>query len=521
MKIQKAILSVYYKTGLIELAQALSQQNIEIYSTGGTYKTLLGSGIKGFKIEDYIGFPNILSGRVKSLHPKIYGGILARRDRSQDLDSLKKYGILTFDLVCINLYPFEEFTIQTDKKEWAEPQFISKAIEMIDIGGSCMIRAAAKNYKFVSVLTDPAQYSGFLAEFKSRGGSISLEHRRELAAQAFNKTASYDSTIDNFFSFIADTEGKKERVNITLEKKTDLRYGENPHQKAAFFKTPFAGHEVWNKLFGKELSYNNLLDIDAALSLLSDFQEPICAIFKHTNPCGVASHDSQLHSFEKAIGSDPVSCFGGIVLFNRKVEKATSLRLNEIFFEIIIAPDFEEDSLETLKQKKNLRTIRYNSSFEREKVYQVISNSSGFLRQEKNQLLLDEAQLKCVTEIKPSQDDLEELKFGWRLVKHVKSNAIVISDQKQSLGIGAGQMSRIDSLIIAIQKAKKNIRSLKDSYLSSDAFFPFKDVVEIASKEGIKAIIQPGGSIRDKESIDMADRFGISMLHTGIRHFKH
>ena len=521
MKIQKAILSVYHKTGLIEFAQVLLRHNIEIYSTGGTYKALSGSGIKALKIEDHAGSPEILSGRVKSLHFKVYGGILARRDRPQDMESLRQHEILAFDLVCINLYPFEEFILQTDKKKWAQPEFISRAMEMIDIGGPSMIRAAAKNHEFVSVLTDPTQYNDFITELKSGGGSISLEHRRNLASEAFNRTASYDNAIDTFFSQITNSEDRKARVNITLVKKTNLRYGENPHQKAAFFKTPFPGCELWEKLSGRELSYNNLLDIDTALSLLSDFKEPICAIFKHTNPCGLASRDSQLQNLEKAIESDPVSCFGGILLFNQKVEKTTSLKLNDIFFEIVIAPDFEKDSLEILKQKKNLRVIQYNPDFQEDRVYQIVSNSGGFLRQEKNRLLLEEPELKCVTRIKPDQNDLEELKFGWKLVKHVKSNAIVISNQKQSLGIGAGQMSRIDSLMIAVQKARKNGFLLKGSYLASDAFFPFKDVVEIASEAGIKAVIQPGGSIRDKESIDTADRSGISMLHTGIRHFKH
>ena len=521
IKIQKAVLSVYHKTGLIKFAKELSRFGIEIYSTGGTYKALSEAGVEASKIEDYIGFSEILSGRVKSLHPKIYGGILARKDQPQDMQSLHENQILSFDLICINLYPFEEFVNQKNQKDRAELQFMEKAVEMIDIGGPGMIRAAAKNHAFVSVLTDPAQYDDFLIHIKNGRGGVSLEYRRELATRAFSMIAAYDSAIGSFFSLITGAKNEKDKLNLILEKETDLRYGENPHQKAAFFHSPLAGQRSWEKLSGKQLSYNNLLDLDAALNLLKDFTEPLCAIFKHTNPCGLACSNSQLQSLEKAIESDPVACFGGIVLFNQKIEKSVSLKLNEIFLEIVIAPDFEEEALEILQRKKNLRIIKSKLPPTKAEKYQIISNSGGFLRQEKNHLVLNESQLKCVTSIKPRPEDIEELTFCWKIVKHVKSNAIVISNQKQSLGIGAGQMSRIDSLNIAIQKAKQNGFSLNKSYLASDAFFPFKDVVELASKEGIKFIIQPGGSIRDEESVDTADRFGICMLHTGIRHFKH
>ncbi len=521
--ISNAIISVYDKTNIHEFAQFLHDSKVTIYSTGGTYNILKKQGIPVKKIEDYTNFPEILGGRVKSLHPKIHAGILARKNLDVDIDDLKKHEMLTFDLVCVNLYPFEEFIKGSTPEKWKESLFFSQAIEMIDIGGPSMIRAAAKNHQFTIVLTHPNQYQKFISEFKSSGGECSISYRKKLAAQAFNLTASYDTKIDHFFTHILDIKDH-DHLNISLKQEQKLRYGENPHQNAGFYTAIEGINKPWHQLHGKELSYNNLLDLDSALALAQDFDEPVCIILKHTNPCGVSIHSDQLISLERAILSDPVSCFGGIVLFNQPILEGTAKKLNDIFFEIIIAPKFDENILNILKNKKNVRLLNYNLEDSENLTLsklQIITNQGGFLIQEKNRDVWVKENLEMVTQKTPNEEDIQELFFAWRLVKHIKSNAIVLSNNQQSLGIGAGQMSRIDAMQIAVSKAQKQKHNLKNSYLASDAFFPFQDVVNIAAKEGVKAIIQPGGSIRDEESIQAANKAGMIMLLTRIRHFRH
>ena len=523
--IKNAVISVYDKTGVHELAQTLHRRGVNIYSTGGSFRELKKQGIPVKKIEDYIQFPEMLGGRVKSLHPKLHGGILARRNLASDIESVREHQLTLFDLVCVNLYPFENF-IEKEKPElWQKTSFFEQAIEMIDIGGPAMIRSAAKNHGSVAVLTNPDQYEDFIKRFDENQGNISGTHRKELAARAFNLTASYDIAIDHFFSRVLDNGGEGARLNLSLKKSKTLRYGENPHQGAGFYVPAQSPGENWEQIHGKELSYNNLLDLDSALSLVEDFDEPCCFIFKHTNPCGGASHPDQRTALEKAIASDPVSCFGGIVLFNEEVTQASAEKLNEIFFEMVIAPRFHEETLSTLRQKKNLRLITYAPVGPKKEEYQgeprMLTSQGGFLIQEKNGLTWSEENLRVVTKKTPTDQDIQELFFAWRIVKHVKSNAIVLSKNTQSLGIGAGQMSRLDAARFAVHKAKDQKHILKESYLASDAFFPFRDVVDIAAQEGIRAIVQPGGSIRDQESIFSADEAGIIMVFTGVRHFKH
>ena len=520
---RNALISVYDKKGISELAHFLAVSGIHIYSTGGTFQTLKKNNIPVTKIEDYTQFPEMLGGRVKSLHPKVHAGILAREDLDADINDLKRYDITTFDLICVNLYPFEDFIKTSEPEEWETDTFFSQAIEMIDIGGPTMIRAAAKNHKFTIVLTHHDQYQEFISKFTSDNKTFSESYRKKLAAQAFNLTASYDTMIDHFFSRTLDIHDHN-RLNLSLKQDQTLRYGENPHQNATFYIPAEVTQKNWKQIHGKELSYNNLLDLDSALSIAKDFQEPSCFIFKHTNPCGAAMHVDQLASLEMAIHSDPVSCFGGIVLFNQPLLHETAKKINDIFFEIIIAPKFHESSLKILKAKKNLRLLEYNSNnFHNQDSLKrrVLSNQDAFLIQDVNEETWVKENLTVATRVTPNENDFQELFFAWRLVKHIKSNAIVFSKDGQSLGIGAGQMSRIDATKLAIQKARDQKHDLTESYLASDAFFPFRDVVDMATKEGVKAIVQPGGSIRDEESIQAANEAGIIMLFTGIRHFRH
>ncbi len=519
LKIENAIISVSDKTNLVEFGRELASQGINIYSTGGTLKALRDAGIEAQSISDYTGFPEIMDGRVKTLHPRIHGGILKRLDNEDDLAVMKEHGIVNFDLVCINLYPFEEVSkkLRAQKEGAYSEAAMNEAIENIDIGGPTMIRAAAKNYLHTTVIIDPAQYSLVTDELKANNGSISKEFRMARALDAFSRTGQYDSAISHFLNEAADIE-LPEVYNLGLVKKQPLRYGENPHQQAGFY----VGHDVpWQQLQGKELSYNNLLDLDAAIRVAADFEEPVCAIFKHTNPCGVACGDNQLENLQQAIATDPVSHFGGIISFNRPVETATAEAMAKNFYEIIVAPDFEEGALAALKKKKNLRLIKCPINKNILSNTDVRNASFGYLVQNTDNASVDPADLKVVSEKKPSDEELAELLFAFRLVKFVKSNAIVFTSGQRSLAIGAGQMSRLDSMKIAERKAEEAGLSLKDSYMASDAFFPFRDTVDVAIGVGVKAIIQPGGSMRDQESIDAANEAGIIMVMTGMRHFRH
>ena len=526
LKIKTAILSVYDKTGIVEFAKALSNKGIQLYSTGGTYKEILGAGIPVNAIEDYLNFPEILSGRVKTLHPKIHGGILARRDNPSDQQSLTEHNIIPFDLVCINLYPFKKF-IDTANKQ--DPNFLSQAIEMIDIGGPTMIRSAAKNYKYVCAVTNYKDYPSFLNELEQNNNSISIETRTKLSAQAFLTTSNYDTNVQQFLHNVIHTKKDEESSvfpqyeTVSLKKRYDLRYGENPHQKAAFYLKNDLEDTDWKILHGKEMSYNNFLDLDAAIALSKEFSttEHFCAIFKHTNPCGVTIHTNQKEALIKAMACDPVSYFGGIVIFNHTIELDTAEVLHSKFFEIIIAPNFSPNSLSILQQKKNIRIIQYNPNPSNHTTISIRNSSGGFLLQEVDIIGLLKNDFKIVTQKQPSANDSIELEFAWKIVKVLKSNAIAITKNNTILGLGAGQTSRVDSIKIAIQKAKEYGHNLEGSYLASDAFFPFRDSIDIATKEGITGFIQPGGSIKDEESITAANEAKAIMVFTGVRHFKH
>lgn len=513
-QIKRAIISTSDKEGLVELGKTLQELNIEIYSTGGTLRTLLDSGVEATSIENYTEFPEMLDGRVKTLHPKIHGGILAIRDNKAHQESLSAYNILTFDLVVINLYPFEK-VIQRDEFSFED------AIENIDIGGPSMVRAAAKNYNDVAVVVSPSQYPELAKRLKENDAALSKEYRFELAINAFNHTASYDSIISQYLNniqgyYLADIE------NHTMKKTQKLRYGENPHQKAAFFTPTLLKELPWKQLHGKELSYNNLLDIDISLKVGFDFKKSVCAIFKHTNPCGIGAGSSQKENLLKAMATDPVSFFGGIVLFNEKVLAESAQELSKHFFEIVIAPSFEEEAFKILSAKKNLRLIEVpNMKNISSSSYDIRSAAFGYLMQENDKKVIEQSDLQIVSKAQPSQEDIDELLFAFQVVKYIKSNAIVFTKNGQTLGVGAGQMSRVDSIRFAIEKSKMAELSLQGSYLASDAYFPFKDGVELAIEAGVRAVIQPGGSIRDQESIDAANEAGIIMAMTGFRHFRH
>jgi len=513
-KIKRAIISVSNKSGLEELGKLLNENEVEIYSTGGTLKSLSDWNIPVKSIESYTKFPEILDGRVKTLHPKIHGGILARRSVDSHLESLKNHEILEFDLVCINLYPFEE-VIQKSEFSFEE------AIENIDIGGPSMIRAAAKNYEDVAVLTTPDQYPDFIKRFKENKGALSKEYRFELAVDAFNRTGEYDSIISEYLNKLQG-DYYPQTMNLSLKKNQTLRYGENPHQNAAFYSNSLTHNLPWKCFHGKELSYNNILDMDSALSLILNFSLPVCAIFKHTNPCGVSAGTDQVTNLKNAMKADPVSFFGGIFAFNTKIERATAEIMAQEFIEIIIAPDYAPEAREILMRKKNVRLIELpDFNMLKRGQFEIKSSAFGFLIQESDRYLVTEKDLKVVSQKKPAQKDIEELLFAFHLVKNIKSNAVVFTNNKTTLGVGAGQMSRLDSIKIAIEKSREFGISLKDSYLASDAFFPFPDGVIKAIEAGAKAIIQPGGSIKDDEVIKAADDAGVIMIFTGHRHFKH
>ncbi|BAI80656.1 bifunctional purine biosynthesis protein PurH [Deferribacter desulfuricans SSM1] len=510
---KRALISVSEKSGIVEFATELVNLGIEIISTGGTAKLLKENGIDIVEISDFTGFPEILDGRVKTLHPKVHAGILNIRDNENHQKIMKEMGLVNIDLVVVNLYPFEKTVAKEDVS-------FDEAIENIDIGGPTMVRSAAKNHKYVAIVVDNNDYNKIIDELKK--GGITYETRLNLARKAFTHTAVYDALISNYFNKVCNIVFPDE-ISLPMRKAQDLRYGENPHQKAAFYKSPLIKEvsvSTSKQLHGKELSFNNIIDINAALELVKEFDKPAAVIIKHTNPCGVGTADNLLDAYNFALECDPVSAFGGIVAFNRVLDKETAEKLKELFLEVVIAPDFEEGALDILTTKKNLRLIKtgdFNQIKDNE--FDVKKVIGGFLLQDRDLENFDrEHGLKVVTKRKPTEEELEALKFAWIVVKHVKSNAIVYANKNQTVGIGAGQMSRVDSSVIAAMKARK---PLKGCVMASDAFFPFRDSVDEAAKNGITAIIQPGGSIRDNEVIEAANEHNIAMIFTGMRHFKH
>jgi len=509
---KRALISVSDKGGVTEFASELVRLGFEIISTGGTKKMLQEQGIPVLSVSDVTGFPEILEGRVKTLNPYIHGGLLAKQDDENHQAQLGEHGIEPIQLVCVNLYPFQQTIAKPDVT-------IADAIENIDIGGPTMLRASAKNHQYVTVVVDPADYQTVLAEFAAAGGT-KLETRRKLAAKVFRHTAAYDALIAEYMTDLAQEE-TPEKLTVTYELKQALRYGENPHQQAAFYKKPLGSLvsiAYAKQLHGKELSYNNINDADAALQIVKEFSEPAAVAVKHMNPCGVGTGKTVFAAFTKAFAADPVSIFGGIIAFNREVDVETAAKLHEIFLEIIIAPSFSADALAILTGKKNLRLLTISFD-ERKKVEQKMTTiEGGMLVQDQDCYSFEDAEVTIPTKRQPTEAEWEALKLGWKVVKHVKSNAIVVSSEDMTLGIGAGQMNRVGSADIALKQAGEKAEG---AALASDAFFPMDDTVEAAAKAGITAIIQPGGSIRDVDSIKKADDYGIAMVFTGVRHFKH
>lgn len=504
---KRALISVSDKTGVVEFAQGLEKLDYEIISTGGTFRTLQQAGVNVRQVADITGFPEILDGRVKTLHPKIHGGILARRT-AEHLKQCEDNKITPIDIVAVNLYPFRETISKPDVS-------LEDAIENIDIGGPTMVRSAAKNYQDVIIVVKPEHYNMLIEELGEKG-NLDQEMRLKLALEAFSHTASYDAMISGY---LANLTGETFPANLSMagEKVYELRYGENPHQKACFYRQmmPGTGLADAKQLNGKELSYNNIIDTQAAWGLVKEFNEPACVIVKHTNPCGTAIAQTLAEAYDRAFAGDSVSAFGGIIAFNRRVDLKTAEKAAEPFMEVIIAPAFDEDALECFKKKKNLRLLELKIGKKSDMQFKTVEG--GFVVQESDEGELDMESLQVVTEIKPSAEQLEELAFAWKIVKHVKSNAIVVAKDNMTIGVGAGQMNRVGAAEIALQDDGK----CQGAVLASDAFFPFADTVELAAKKGIKAIIQPGGSIRDQESIDACDKYGIAMVFTGMRHFKH
>lgn len=519
MTIKQALISVSDKTGIIELAQGLSQLGISIISTGGTARLLQDAGLSVTEVSDYTGFPEMLDGRVKTLHPKIHAGILARKELSEHVLAIEKAGIPAIELVIVNLYPFS----QTIAKPGCS---LEDAIENIDIGGPTMIRAAAKNYQHACVVTSPEDYQPLLAEIKVNNGMIRLEQRFELAQKAFSHTAAYDSAISNYLTAI-DTDKKHNHfpkcLNINLSKVQALRYGENPHQEAAFYRdlTPIGGSLAsYAQLQGKELSFNNIADTDTAWECVKTFDKPACVIIKHANPCGVAIADSPLAAYQLAFATDPTSAFGGIIAFNRKLDKPAAEAVIKQFVEVVVAPEITEDARQALAQKPNVRVLTVPLQTEAN-LFDFKRIGGGMLVQTPDNRNITADELKIVTKIKPTSRQLQDFLFAWRVAKFVKSNAIVFCMNGQTLGVGAGQMSRIDSARIASIKAQNAGLSLNNSIVASDAFFPFRDGLDVVIEAGASAVIQPGGSIRDAEVIAAADEHGIAMVFTSVRHFRH
>lgn len=515
----KALISVSDKTGVVEFAKGLVALGWEILSTSGTMKLLKESGVPVTSVSDVTGFPEICDGRVKTLHPKIHGALLARRDIPEHMKELKDNDIETIDLVCVNLYPFRETIAKPDVT-------MEDAVEHIDIGGPSMLRSSAKNWESVTVVCNPADYETVLSEIKA-GGNTTRETRLKLSAKAYTHTAEYDMAISTYMRAQA---GLPEKLFLEYDLKQELRYGENPHQEAKFFastvKEPFSLATA-EQLNGKELSYNNIQDANATLNIAREFDEPFCVGVKHMNPCGSATGKTIAEAWKKAYEADKTSIFGGIVAANREIDLETAQMLKPIFLEIVMAPSFAPDALELLCTKKNLRVLKVDMSKDNTVRKQYVSMNGGMLVQDRDINTKPVAADQCVTELKPTVDQLADMEFAWKIVKHVKSNAIVVAKGGMTYGVGAGQMNRIGSAEIALKQALNTLKEegkdimTEGLVLASDGFFPFNDCVALAAEYGIKAIVQPGGSIRDEDSIKLANEKGITMLFTGERHFKH
>lgn len=513
--IQRAIISVSDKAGLIEFCQVLKKFNVEILSTGGTSKHLKAAGIDVVDVSDFTQSPEILDGRVKTLHPKIEGGILGIRANVNHQKQMAENGIKPIDMVIVNLYPFEQTIAKPDCT-------FEEAIENIDIGGPTMIRAASKNYQDVTTVVDPLDYQSIAKELQESGGSVSAETNFKLAVKVFEHTARYDAMIAaHLQKSLKDQENLSKNVSLAFEKIQDLRYGENPHQKAAVYKDAGASKGIIRaqQLQGKELSFNNFIDLEAAYLLACEFDDPVSVIIKHTNPCGVGIGKTIEEAFIRSREADPVSSFGGIIGLNRVVDAATAKQIGETFFECIIAPSYEPAALDILKAKKNMRLMVLNPWKDAKPTeWDLKRLSGGLLIQERDLGVVDIKACQVASKRVPTETEYAELAFAWKICKHVKSNAIVFTKNSQSLGVGAGQMSRVDSVTIAIEKSRQD---LKGAVIASDAFFPFRDGLDLAAKKGITAVIQPGGSVRDEEVIAAANEHNLAMVFTGMRHFKH
>jgi phosphoribosylaminoimidazolecarboxamide formyltransferase/IMP cyclohydrolase len=525
-KIRRALLSVSDKAGLVDFARALAGHGVELLSTGGTARALRDAGLEVRDVSDVTGFPEMLDGRVKTLHPRIHGALLALRDNPEHTRALAEHDIEPIDMVVVNLYPFEQTVARGDTT-------LAEAVEQIDIGGPSMVRSAAKNFQDVAVVVAPESYEWLTHELEEQGGALSLETRAELAAEAFVHTSNYDGAISEYLLrqqgalslteafFQRDEEGAgsfSDVVDLTLSKVSDLRYGENPHQQAALFYTGEEGGVAQAEVIsGKEMSFNNYVDADAAWQLVCDFDETACAVIKHMNPAGVATAATAEEAYRKALATDPLSAFGGIVAFNVTVDEPAARAVTGIFTEVVIAPDYDDAALEVLKTKKNLRVLRAGPAARAEGL-DFKRVTGGLLIQTRDAHRLDASALKVVTKRAPTEEEVRALLFAWAVCKHTKSNAIVYAREGQTVGVGAGQMSRVDSVRLGAARAQLPVRG---SVLASDAFFPFRDGLDEAAKHGITAVIQPGGSVRDDEVIAAADEHGLAMVFTGVRHFRH
>ncbi len=520
--VRRALISVSDKTGMVELARELSARGVQLLSTGGSAQALRKAGIAVTDVSDYTGFPEIMDGRVKTLHPRIHGALLGRRDVAAHVDAMQTHGIEPIDLLVVNLYPFRE-TI-------AKPGCtLDEAIENIDIGGPAMVRAAAKNHAHVAVVTDPADYASVLNEMQTNANAIGAALRLRLASKAFSHTAEYDGAVSNYLTSLGADGSRAEfpaRLNLQFDKAQDLRYGENPHQRAAFYldrKIPLGALATFSQLQGKELSYNNIADADAAWECVKVFAGPACVIVKHANPCGVALGANTLEAYQKSFATDPVSAFGGIIAFNAEVDAVTAQAVSAQFLEVLIAPSYSASALGLLKDKQNVRVLQVPLPPDAAASYafDIKRIGGGLLLQSPDDVAIQPAQCKVVSKRAPSAQQMEDLLFAFRVVKYVKSNAIVFVRDGQTLGIGAGQMSRVDSTRIAASKAEQAKLSLQGSVAASDAFFPFRDGLDRIAEAGASAVIQPGGSMRDAEVIAAADEHAMAMVFTGVRHFRH
>ncbi len=517
VRVRRALLSVSDKAGVVDFARGLGELGVELISTGGTARELTGAGVSVRSIEDFTGFPEIMDGRVKTLHPRLYAGLLARRDDEGHLRAASDQEIEQVDLVCVNLYPFEQTVARGDASE-------EEVIENIDIGGPTMIRAAAKNSAFAAVVVDPGDYPAVLGELRESGGRLSLETRKRLAAKAFAYTARYDVAISTWFAMRTE-EGFPPSWRDAYEKVTDLRYGENPHQQAAYYARVGAPTHLLSgvrQLHGKELSFNNLLDLNSARELVEDFAEPACAIVKHNNPCGCAVADSARVAYERAFACDPLSAYGGVIAVNRPVDRALAEELGKQFIEVLLAPSYDADALEVLQVKKNVRLLELSDWPQPTREVEGKAVLGGQLVQTHDVVSETREQMRVMSKREPTEAEWRDMLFAWRVCRHVRSNAIVIAAGTATIGIGAGQMSRVDAVRIAIEKAQAaQPELLAGSALASDAFFPFADGPQLAIDAGTGAIIQPGGSVRDEEVVQAVDAAGAAMIATDRRHFRH